>query len=182
MINLLPQEEKNILKSEEISRLCLIWSIFVLFFLITLSLILFSVKTYVFGEVESQKILIDQEQQKSQTLAAQNLEQEIILVNQELLKINSFYKEQPNFTELFKKISSYVPQEIYLNSMSLERRKGDSGGFQLSLTGNSQTRESLLEFKSNLESDSKIQGVYFPPSSWVKPEDINFSASFEIAI
>ncbi len=180
MINLLPPVEKDILRKEEKRRLAFIWGIFILFFLTAFSLVLFSVNIYLAGEVLGYKILIDCEQQKFATLEVQNIEKEIGAINQNLTTLGAFYKGQPRITILFQKISEIVPEEIYLNSLSLNPNKDKKDRFQVSLTGHSKTREALTGFKKSLESESGFQGIYFPPSSWVKSSDINFSASFEM--
>ena len=182
MINLLPPTEKDNLKNEEKRRLSFILGIFVLFFLVALSLVLFSVNIYLAGEVAGYKIIVSYEQQKSVTLAAQNIEREIGVVNQNLTELGAFYVGQPRITELLQKISEIIPEEVYLNSLSLDPSKDKKSRFQVSLTGRSSTREALLGFKKSLESESNFQGVYFPPSNWVKPSDINFSASFEMTL
>ena len=148
--------------------------------MVTLSLILFSVRIYVSGQAESQRILLSLEQQKSKTLEAQNIEREINLINQNLSNLSSFYDRQPNLTELLGKISHIISADMYLNSMSLKPNGGDGDRFQVLLTGYSPTREILLDFKKKLEVEPSFQGIYFPPSNWVKPVDINFSAIFEV--
>ncbi|KKT17465.1 MAG: hypothetical protein A2654_01380 [Candidatus Nealsonbacteria bacterium RIFCSPHIGHO2_01_FULL_43_31] len=182
MINLLPPTEKDNLRREEKRRLAFIWGVFVLFFLIAGSVVLFSLNIYLAGEVAGLKILVDYEQQKSLTLEAKNVEKEISAINQNLAELDAFYQRQPRVAALFQRISEIVPEEIYLNSLSLDFSKGKNDRFQVSLTGRSVTREALLNFKKILESESGFQGIYFPSSSWVKPSDINFSVSFELAI
>lgn len=182
MINLLPPEEKDILKMEEKYRLAFILGVLVLFFLVAFSLVMLSVKIYLNGEVEGYKILVDYEQQKSATTEAQNIEKEINSINRKLAGLSSFYQQQPRITELLEEISNIIPQGIYLTSLSLDPNQDKQGRFKVSLTGHSENRDVLLDFKNSLESESGFQGIYFPPSNWVKAEDINFSASFEIVI
>lgn len=182
MINLLSPVEKHAIQKEEKYRLIFTLGVFVLFFLATFSLILFSVRIYISGQAESQRILLNLEQQKSKTLEVQDIEREIKLINQNLSNLSSFYDRQPNLTELLGKISYIVSVDMYLNSMSLKPNGGDGDKFQVSLTGYSPTREILLDFKKKLEVEPDFQGIYFPPSNWVKPVDINFSATFEITI
>ncbi|MFH1780649.1 MAG: PilN domain-containing protein [Candidatus Nealsonbacteria bacterium] len=182
MINLLPPAEKNILKKEEKRCLIFIWGVFILFFLIALSLVLFAIKIDLAGKVAGYQTLLDCEWQKSVTSEVQNIEKEINAVNQNLKELDVFYKEQSPVTPLFQKISELIPEEIYLNSMSLSPNQEKKDHFQVSLTGHSQTREALLELKKSLESQPVFQGIYFPPSNWVKPSDINFSASFEMSL
>ena len=51
--------------------------------------------------------------------------------------------------------------------------------FSASLRGFSPDREYLSQFKKNLESNASFKDVNFPPSTWVKPRDIEFSISFK---
>lgn len=180
MINLLPPIEKEAFKKEENRQLVFIWGVFALFFLTALSLVLLSVNIYLTGQVQGYNILVGFEQRKSATMQSQNTEKEINTINQKLTELSAFYQEQPRITSLFQKISETSPEGISLSSLSLNPKKDKNNSFQVSLTGHSESRERLLEFKKNLESDSAFQGVYFPPSNWVKPSNINFSASFEI--
>ena len=117
MINLLPPEQKKELLREERYKLVLILGVLVVFFLASLSLILLSIKIYISGEFLSQKILVDSEEEKFKISEIQKLEEEIKSINQNLEKLNSFYKGQPNLTELLEKISKILPQNSYLTTL-----------------------------------------------------------------
>jgi len=173
MINLLPPQYKAELKEEESWKLVLILEILVLIFLICLALILFSVKIFISGQLEAQKILLLQKEKKFEESQIQSLEGKIIISNQTLSKLNSFYQDQTNLTEILEKISETLPLETYLTILNLDPA-------QISLSGFSPTREILLEFKKNLEQEELLGEIYFPPSNWVKPTDIDFSVNFKI--
>lgn len=173
MINLLPPEEKENLLREENWNLILILEILVLIFLICLALILFSVKISISGQLEVQKILLLQEEKKFEESQIQSLEEKITTSNQSLSKLNSFYQSQTNLTEILEKISETLPPETYLTDLNLSLA-------QISLSGFSPTREILLEFKKNLEEEQTFGEIYFPPSNWIKPTDIDFLVNFKI--
>lgn len=173
MINLLPSQYKAELKEEKNWKLILILEILVLIFLTCLALILFSVKIFISGQLEAQKILLLQEEKKFKESQIQSLEEKITVSNQTLSKLNSFYQDQTNLTEILEKISEALPPETYLTTLNLNLA-------QISLLGFSPTREILLEFKKNLEQEKLLGEIYFPPSNWVKPTDIDFSVNFKI--
>jgi len=173
MINLLPPQYKAELKEEENWKLTLILSILFLIFLICSALILFSIKISISGQAEAQKILLLQEEKKFEESQIQNLEEKITISNQALLKLNSFYQSQTNLTEILEKISETLPISVYLTTLNFNPA-------QISLSGFSPTREILLEFKKNLEQEELFEEIYFPPSNWVKPTDIDFSVNFKI--
>jgi Tfp pilus assembly protein PilN len=175
MINLLPPQQKEELLQEEKFKLVLILGILFLIFLICLILILFSIKIYISGEVETQKILLSQEEERFKGTQTQNLEEKIISSNQILSKLSSFYSRQISLTEVLEKISQGLPSGAYLTIFNF-----NSENNQVSLSGFSSSREILLEFKKNLEKEENFQEIYCPPSNWVKPTDIDFVVNFKI--
>ena len=179
-VNLLPPQQKKELLEEERFKLVLILGILGLLFLVSLSLILFSVKIYISGKAEAQKILVGLEEKKFEIPEVRDLEKEIKLINQNLSKLNSFYKGQPNFTELLEKISEAVPGTIYLTNLSFNPVPQREDRLRISLGGYSPSRELLSEFKKRLQAQPAFEEIYFPPSSWITPED--FSATLEIKI
>ncbi len=173
MINLLPPQQKEELLEEEKYSLVLTLGILFLIFLISLILILFSIKIFISGEIEVQKILLSAEEKRFKESQIQNLEEKINASNQTLSKLNLFYQNQLNLTETLEKISGTLPPGTYLTTLNLNLA-------QISLSGFSPTREILLEFKENLDKEGTFGEIYFPPSNWVKPIDIDFSVNFKI--
>ena len=173
MINILPSTEKENLQTEEKYRLVLILCCLVLFFLISLSLILFSLKIYLAGEGESQRILVAATEKQFQSSQIQELEREINSINKDLAKLNSFYKKQTNLAGFLEKISEIMPEEIYLTNLTLAEN-------EVSLSGYCPSRETLFEFKKIVEAEPAFEEIDFPPASWVTPED--FSVTFKLKI
>ena len=168
MINLLPPSTKENLQKEEKYRLILILGTLVLLFLFSLSLILFAVKIYISGQVESQKILV-------RDFQAQDAEKEIKLINKKLSNLNSFYENQTSWTRFLERISGTIPEGIYLTTLSLSPPEAR-------ITGYSPTREVLFNFKKRLEQEPDFQKIDLPPSDWAKPKDIDFHLTFEISL
>ncbi len=179
MINLLPQEQKKKLQEERTFRLVFILGSLAMLFLLSFSMILLSAKIYISGQVQKQKILADLEEKRFESSKAQDLEQEIKEANSKLSKLASFYDEQPDVTEKMEKIARTVPQGISLNSLSLMAEPTENL-FEVSLNGRCSTRDILYEFKQRLEAEPDVSQAYFPPSSWAKPENIDFRTTFNL--
>ena len=173
MINLLPPQQKEELLEEEKYNLVLILGILFLIFLVSLILILFSIKIFISGETDVQRILLSAEEKRFKESQIQNLEEKIDASNQTLSKLNLFYQNQLNLTETLEKISGTLPPGTYLTTLNFNLA-------QISLSGFSPTREILLELKENLEKEKIFGEIYFPPSNWVKPTDIDFSVTLRI--
>ena len=171
MINLLPPKEKESLIQEENWKLVLILGTLFLSFLICLVLILFSIQIYISGKIQSQKVIIEIEEKEFRDPESQNFRGKIVLINQDLSKLNSFYQSQTNLTEILEKISGIFPEEMYLTSISYQKET-----FQISLSGFAPNREVLVGFKKNLEKE--FPDPHFSPQSWFKPTD--FQVNFKI--
>lgn len=175
MINLLPPIEKEFLRTEETKRLIAILGTVVLAFLICLILILFSIKIYIQSQVEFQRITLFQAEQEFEQSESQALQEKINLANLTFSKLNSFYQQKPNFSEILEKISETLPDRTYLTNISLNSQPPDKDfKTQISLSGFSPERELLFEFKKRLEAEPAFQEIYFPPTNWVKPTEIDF--------
>ncbi len=182
MINLLPSKEKEEILQEENWKLIMILGILLSIFLISLSLILFSIKIFVSGEVEAQKIIFEAREKEFKSPQMQGLQEGLVAFNKNLLQLDSFYQNQLDLTEILEEISQTIPPEIYLNNLSIVPQRGEEKIINCNLAGFSPTREILLIFKENLEKETEFHDIYFPSSCWVKTADINFTIRFKIII
>lgn len=175
MINLLPPQQKEEGIREEKWKLTSILGILSLVFLLYLSLILFSIKIYISSELESQKIIYDIEEKKFKASEIQDFQKKIISLNQNVSKLGSFYQEQIDLTKILEKISATLPPGVYLTNLNWQKEMS-----QIGVSGFAPARENLFEMKKSLEKEKDFENVYFPPSNWVKPKDINFYVTFKI--
>ncbi len=184
MINLLPPEEKEKLLLEKKKILITIFLILVLYFLFCLIFILFSVKAYSETQLEFQKALLLKTEKGLGDSEIKNFQEKIDKTNSTLTKIDSFYQQQIYFSEILERISKILPPEIYLTNFSavFYTKEKEETGIKFSLSGFAPARETLIEFRKNLEKEEDFKEIYFPPTNWVKPIDIDFSLSFKIEI
>jgi hypothetical protein len=182
MINLLPPEYKKEIIQEENWKLIMTWGMLVLVFLICFSLILFSIKIFISGEVEAQKILFKQKEKELQTPQMQSLQHNLTAFNQTLFQLNYFYQNQFKITETLEKISTVFHSGTYLTNLSINHSPQKEGDYQANcnLSGFSSTREKLLKLKENLEKEESFIKIDFPPTNWTKATNINFTVNFKL--
>jgi len=181
MINLLPPLEKDKTLLESKRRLIIIFWTLVLFSIFCFILVLLSIKFYIQGQVDSQRIVFNTAEIEFEKSGAQSLHKEINSVNLKLDKLNDFYQNKVYITEILEKISTTLPQGLHLNDLSSSAFSIDGeSGFKVSLSGFASNREVLFDFKKNLEKDKSFKQVYFPPINWVKPVDIDFVVTFKV--
>ncbi len=86
-----------------------------------------------------------------------------------------------NLSEILEKISKILAPGIYLTNLSLNKPSDLQGNrVEVTISGFSETRENLSLFKKNLEEEKDFKDVYFYPSSWIKPTDIDFYLTLKI--
>ncbi|MFH1462367.1 MAG: hypothetical protein ABIG08_01540 [bacterium] len=180
MINLLPPKNKEEILEEENWKLVLILAVVFFISLFCFALILFSIKSFISGEAEAQKISLEQTEKEFQGSQIQSLNGKIVSANQALSQLDSFYQTQRDSSAILERISKTISPGLYLNTLSLNFQAKDEQGLGCSLSGFSPTREILLRFKENLEKEEGFEGVNFPPTSWLEKTDINFSVNFKI--
>jgi len=181
MINLLPPEEKKGILLEEKKKIVITIWVLVLFFLFCFILILFSIKFYIQGQIESQRIILQQVEKEFKQSGVQDLQEKINSANLTLTKLGNFYQNKIYCVKILEKISKALPQGTYLTNLSVDYiDTEEESGFRISLSGLAPTREVLFDFKKNLEEEKDFKEVYFPPVNWVEPVDIDFTVSFKM--
>lgn len=168
MINLLPSQFKEEISLEERKKIVIILGILSFLFLISLILILFAIKIYLNSQVEAQKAFFGLEMKEKESPEIKELENKIGSVNQRLSQLDNFYQKQLHFSEILEEVNKTIPKEIYLTSLSFSKDTSE-----VRLSGFSPTRETLVQFRKDLE--LSFQDVKVPPANWVEARDINFS-------
>lgn len=176
-MNLLPPATKEELVQEKKFKMILILGILFLFFLISFSLILYSIKFFLAGETATAKIIFEQKEKEFKNSPIQVLQGEITMANEKISQLGSFYQGQPKIREILEKISNTFPPKTYLTNLSLTSQ---AKVLSFNLGGFSPSREILLEFKKNLEKEKIFSEIIFPSSNWLEPVNINFSVSFKV--
>ncbi len=179
MINLLPEQERQKLFLDRRRKLTIIFVGIVLAFLICLILILTAIKFYILSEVDSQKGTLAQVQQQNQSQEFKDLSNTIKRYDAILAQLDVFYKKELYFNQALKTITG-VPGAtgIHLANFALSRDK--KGNVQVGVSGVSDTRDNLLDYKKNIELTQQIKNLVFAPESWISPQNANFSLTFNI--
>ncbi len=173
MINLLPPKYKEELRKEKRFNLLITLEIILLSFLISLVLILFSIKIDIAAGIKEQEVIF--ESASRQFSYFEPIKERIDLTNKEISIADSFYKNQYKPTLLIEEMSALLPKGVYLTSLSYEKKT-----MAVNLAGFSPTVDALLEFRDNIRSRGEFEDVSFPIILWMQPADINFNISLKV--
>lgn len=176
MINLLPPQYKQELKQEENFRLVLILGAIFSIFLISLILILFSIKIYTQGQVDALKFLAGIEEEKLKAGEVRELREKIIAASQTISELQSFYKNRSDATATLEKIFQIMPEQVYLTTLSLNQDTR-----VVLLSGFSPSREVLFTLRNKLREQEWLSEINFPPQNWIKQTDIDFEMTFKVS-
>ena len=175
MINLLPNQEKKKFLEERIVKQVIILEIVVFSALICLGLILFFIKLDLQGDLVFQKEILECRNKDCQSSGIIEFEKETTHLSKIFEEITSHYQKKEYLIEDIEMLSETIPENIVLINVFFKENSRE-----FSLSGFSPDRESLLQFKDNLEKMEDFEKIYFPSSNWINPKDINFLASFRI--
>jgi Tfp pilus assembly protein PilN len=175
MINLLPPKEKLAGKQRKKLQTAVALALLSFVFLGFLATLLFFISFDMENRIIVQEALLGQKKREADLTKALRLEQGIEEFNRSFPKINAFYQKEPDLVGAVKALSNCVPGQIYLKSLSYQ-----SKGRLVSLSGFSFIRDDLIKFKENIENEKLFEAIIFPVSNWVKPNNIDFFATFKI--
>lgn len=154
-------------------------------FLLSLSLLLGSLRIYLSGEIKTQEArLVVQEE----TLNRYKEQEVIKSLNWDVLNTVRLYRRQVELRAVFTSLADNLPGNMILENFSytpsseaIVKEEIKIIPAKFTLSGFAPTREILFSFKESLEANSLFQSVTFPPSNWVNSQDIIFSVSLELA-
>ncbi len=183
MINLLPPKEKEYLLREKKKRIILVFWFLLGFFIICLIFLLLLFNVYFYYQIKEEQKKIDFQDRDGQESIV-SLENKIKLMNESLKKLNSFYQQKVYFNQVLEDFAEVIPEGVFVRSISLSsinkegNKRGndqkEKGKLEISVSGFASDRDKLFNFRENLQKSECFKDIYFPPSNWVKPRDINF--------
>lgn len=180
MLNLLPPSEKEFLAKEQQKKLFIVLCFELFIFLVCVLLVLLAVEFYVLGELSSQNFLLNQAQSDNKLPEFLQFENMIKDYNQKFVLADSFLKNQ-KMTQGALDILLNIerPDGVYFTKFSLQAQD-KSNRTKVIINGFSDTRDSLIEFKNNIEGSKEIENINFSPEAWLSQKNITFNLTLDI--
>lgn len=173
MLNLLPSQDKELLKLEQTRARVIILGNVIILTLLVLALILFSIKIDLVSRLEAARVVLAQKEAEHPEVGLQ--ETEIKKLNTLFWQLNQFYNERKLLLPLLAEFSQTLPGGIQLTNLTYQKHSGE-----ITLAGLADNRESLSEFKAKLESNPVFSQIYFPAGIWVKAQEIDFAVTLKV--
>lgn len=178
MLNLLPKEQKNVLRKEYTNRLVVVW-LGAIIAVLVISLVLLA-PSYFLTKVRANEATAELENAK-QILAAKLPPSDVVSAVQSAVRsadaLRPLTKPQSVF-ELIK-IFEIKPAGVTLSSISFDEAT-DLGPAKMIVQGRAADREKLTMFSRSLESRVEFASVDVPVSNFVREKDIYFSMTITL--
>lgn len=178
MINFLPPKEKARISMEKINKIAIIYWFLIFFFLLCFILTLFSIRGYFKSQAIAQVAKVEEIKRQLEAEKIKEIKNALEFANQEIANQNEFFKDYFYFSEILEMISYILPKNIRLEGVRIDFSDNNKDP-DIFISGFSLKRSDLITLKENLEKEKLFLDVAFPPSNWVKAENINFSVSFK---
>lgn len=180
MINLLPSEDKILIRNEYLGRIALVFGAFFSFAFLAGMVVLLPT-FYLFSSHEKNLDgQVSVSEGKIKKLDVEQNSAEIKKIIERLNLINS-----PNFNfrlnELFKEIISLKSDGVKITSISFDVQKSkNSSEAKVSLSGKASVREDLLKFIDRLKKNYGDQRVKSPITNLISDKDTAFSLTITL--
>jgi hypothetical protein len=172
MLNLLPQEQKNLLKKEYSNRRIVVWLGLIMCVLV-ISLILLA-PSYFLTRMKAEQVRTELENTK-RSLDAEMPPAEIVAELEAAVRHAEALKPLVKQQSLYELLQIFESKPNTIRITGLSFRGGTNGKSIIELKGKAVDRESLTGFGRALEGRAEFETVDLPVSNFVKEKDIEFS-------
>ena len=176
MFNLLPAIQKEKIRTEY--KLHLVTVILILVIFLEISFLILLLPSWVISYFKEKELLLNEDAANHSSIYKKAEETQAVIVQTNAkLKILNTAMEYPKLGHLVNSVISNKTSDIYINQFSYT-----SAGqiASMSITGISNTRESLVLFIKNLQSSGSFKEVNLPVSNFAKDKNIDFSINLNI--
>ena len=172
-INIIPDNIKNEIKINFIYLLIkkflyiliIVFSIFAMILLISENILI----TTLAKEINSSSLEF--------TSIANTSQNKVDDINNKLLLLENIQKDFMRWSVFFDYLSKKIPKNIKISHLSIS-----NDGLDISFSGISPTRETLLSFKEMLENSKIFENIDFPVQNLLQKENINFEIKAKLKL
>jgi len=176
LLNLIPKNYISKFKKDVWLRVMYTVTVFIIFWIIVLGIIILSAYQYLVLENLSIKERTRLVQSLRDTVAAEELEASINEVNALAIRIENIRKIQPfEFSDLLEHLAPMVPAGSNLTRLTFVTSSN-----QIILEGNSILRTHVLILQERLENSPLFGSVEAPLSNLLKAQDVDFQFTIQL--
>ncbi len=182
MINLLPEEEKELIKREYKRRLIVVIGIFL--FISVFSAVILLLPSYLplSSQKQSFESQLDAAKQRLSREKADEIESSVRGLNDRLAFFSQQGENTRQISALIKQILSVKSPSIKLLTFAYQKGTQEKKNEQMLIQGTATTRNAFLAFTKALETMSGVSEVQSPPANLMKDENLEFNLTIKLTL
>ena len=170
MINLLPESQKEELRTDRTLAVVNLLGMVAVLVLISFTLAILAAGAFFGGELRIRTIEAEGIANQLAMMNASSVEKSMSEDNTLCLDMNNFYSRQVSAADAASLLSDSLPRGIVLDHLSISPGSINIGGI-------SENRPDLVKMQNDLEKTPYFKNVDIPPSDWVEQEKLPFNAT-----
>ena len=180
MINLLPEEEKILIKREYTRRLAVVSGIFL--FILVCSAVILLLPSYLplSSQKQSFESQLDAAKQGLSREKADEIESSIRRLNDKLAFFSQQGENTRQISVLIKQILSAKTHSVKLLTFIYQKGTQEKKNEQMLIRGTAATRSAFLAFAKALEIVNGVSEVQSPPANLMKDENVEFNLTLKL--
>ncbi len=175
---LLPEDEIKSLRREYRIRLIIIFLFFISIAVVIGILSLFPAYLAVYSPDTWALARYDEQQVNKQLISTEEMQKQLARTQMIVQKI-TVAEDSAGYADMVENILSHRTGKISITSFDLSRSAGTTTSAVAVITGKASSREALINFKKNLEGDTRFKKVELPLSDLAKNRDIKFTLTIK---
>jgi len=181
MINLLPEEEKILIKREYTRRLIVVIGIFLFTSVFSAVILLLPSYLPLSSQKQSFESQLDAAKQGLSREKADETESSIRRLNDKLTFFSQQGENTRQISVLIKQILSAKSPSIKLLTFTYQKDTREKKNERMLIQGTATTRNAFLAFVKALEIVNGVSEVQSPPANLMKDENIEFNLTLKLA-
>ncbi|HYE22509.1 MAG TPA: PilN domain-containing protein [Verrucomicrobiae bacterium] len=175
IINLLPKSVSRELQLELIaSQILNFWTWLVLSMAVFFTLILGSV-FYLRTEIQRIDSVIFEQKEVLSSSNTKELESRVSALNTQIKNIQNLQKQHYYWSEMLTELANILPGDVRVDFLGVDRTTG-----LVEMAGYARSRESVLQFWSNVKKSEYFRDINFPLKNLERATDASFTFTFYV--
>lgn len=172
-LNLIPPNKKEEIRKSRRLRIAIRTEIALTIIAVVFLAVLLSFSYSLELDLAGENMLNSEIEKADQFEKIKNYDNQFAQANERIAQVAAIDQAQIYWSKIFKKISQLILPGIEVRSLSIDQN-------YVTISGLSDTRDSLIEFKGKLEEDACFLDIVLPLSNLVDKVDVDFRIIFKV--
>lgn len=172
-LNLLPPQEKEIIRADQLSQRAIFIGGYFIFVLLIFSIFLLVIFLIVNFKTMDAQNNFKEAQNKLVLEGFDNIQNQLKNINDKIKDVYQIQKNYKYYFPIIEKIIEIMPPDIKITALSANQNQFEIKGF-------APNRDSVVNLKASLEQSPYFEAINYPLANFLQAENVNFTFSFKV--